>query len=64
MSMSGSFGIEDDGQVGGLRVFDDIQQGLGKDENGGGVEAFGIEHGPLDQGEVSPVDESHAIQEK
>ena len=56
-------GIKDDGEVAGLPLIDDVDEGGGKPEDGGGIETSGGMDGAVDQGEVGAVGEGHAIEQ-
>ena len=60
----GGGGVPGDGKVGGLLVLDDGEEGIGEAEEGGGVDALGVDDGVADEGEVGAVDEGHAVEEK
>lgn len=57
-------GIEGHREVGRLLFFYDGEQGIGKSVDGRGVKPLGIGNGVPDEGKMSSIDQSHAIEEE
>ena len=64
VSRGGSGGIKRDANVGGLLLFEDGEEGVDEAVERGGVDALGVADGGLDEGEVSTVDQGHAVEQE
>jgi len=62
VTAGGSLGVKNHRQMRGLAGVPDVQEGLRETVQGRGVDALRGKDRPLNQGEVSPVDQGHAIQ--
>ena len=56
--------VEEDGQVVGLMPSEQLDQGVGKAEDRAGVFALGIDQGVVDEREVGPIGNGHAVDEE
>ena len=57
-------GVHGNGEVGGLLLFEEVDEGGGEAVEGGGVDAGGGGDGRAHEGEVGPVDEGHSIEQE
>jgi hypothetical protein len=64
VARGGGGGVENDGEMGGGLVGEDVQEGVGEAEEGGGVDAIAGEDGVANEGEVGAVSERHAVEEE
>ena len=60
----GRFGVKGDGNVRGLLVLQDVEQGVGEDKQGRAVDALRREDGPADQREVRAINQRHAVEQE
>ncbi len=56
--------IEGDAEVRGVFLFQDGEEGVDEAVEGGGVDAFGVPDGIVDEREMRPVDQGHAVEEE
>ena len=64
MARGGLGSVEGHADVGGLLLLENGEERIGEAVKGRGVDALGIADGVLDQREVGPVDQGHAIEEE
>lgn len=64
VARGGGGGVEDDGEVGGGLVGEDVEESVGEAVEGGGVDAVAGEDGIANEGEVGAVSERHAVEEE
>ena len=57
-------GIEGDTDVGWTFLFQNGEQRIDKSVKRGGIDAFGITNGILDEGEMRPVNQGHAVEQE
>lgn len=64
VARGGRGGVEGDAEVGGFFFFEDGEEGVDEAVEGGGVDAFGVADGVVNEGEVGAVDQGHAVEEE